>query len=68
MSATISTMTIHAPCENLAAVTSISTRAVVRAPRPFTAAFSHQRGGRSRNHRRTMLDCESVNEVKTPTA
>ena len=44
------------------------TSPVTRAPTPLTLARHHQPSVRRRSQWRTMLDCDSVNEMKTPTA
>ncbi len=64
----ISTITIQAPSRNFVLAWMTVTTAVASAPRPLMAACIHHRGPRSRIQRRTMPDCESVNDRKTPTA
>ena len=44
------------------------TSPVVAAPSPLTATRHHHPAGRRLIQRRTMLDWDRVNEVKTPTA
>ena len=60
--------TIQAPCANFVTAITTVTIAVAVAPTPLIAIRHRQPLERSRSQCRTMPDCESVNEMKTPTA
>jgi hypothetical protein len=62
----MATVTIHAPCVNLAWMTSTATSPVAIAPAPLTAARRCQPGSRRSAQYRTIPACESVNATKTP--
>ena len=64
----ISRTTIQAPCENFVVAIVSMTPPVTRAPSPLSHTRHHQPSARSRSQRRTMLACERVNEMNTPTA
>ena len=64
----IAAITTFAPFWNFVIVTMTSTTPVVNAPMPLmTAAAPPPRPLHTRNQRRTMPACESVNAVNTPT-
>ena len=64
----ITSTTIHAPWVNFVAPMTTVTMPVATAPVPLMIARCRQPGRRSRIQWRTMPDCDSVNEMKTPTA
>ena len=63
----IATTTTFAPFWNFVAVTITRTTPVVNAPMPLMIALRFHPGPFTRNHRRTMPVCDSVNAVNTPT-
>jgi len=60
--------TIHAPWVNFVAAMTSVTMPVVTAPTPLMTSRWRQPGSRRYHHRRTIPDCDSVKEMKTPTA
>jgi hypothetical protein len=59
---------IQAPPTNFVTPTISITSPVVAAPSPLTVTRHRHPAGRRLIQRRTMLDWDKVNEVKTPTA
>src|SRR6266704_1109589 len=61
-------ITIQAPLENLTIAMITATTAVETAPNPLMSSPGLQLGYHSRKWRFAIPDCDSVNEVKTPSA
>ncbi|OGL04311.1 MAG: hypothetical protein A3I03_05745 [Candidatus Rokubacteria bacterium RIFCSPLOWO2_02_FULL_68_19] len=64
----ITKTTIHAPWVNLLTAITRATAPVTVAPMPLTARRRCHPGPRCASQWRTMPACDSVNEMKTPTA
>ena len=64
----MTTIGTHAPLVNFVIATMSRTTSVATAPTPLSTMLRRQCGCFSLRWWRTMPDCESVNDVNTPTA